>query len=398
MDKNLQRNRLKKVLSHYDAILAILVLFICVFGLIMIYSASSYRAEYYYGDSKLYFKRQGLFIVVGAAVMILVSLIDYRIYLKKIKFIKIRPIVILYFLCLALHIYALFKGHQSGGSKRWIELGGGMNFQPSEVSKVCFVLLAALLAGKKKRFVNTGNFFKNLGGFFLLFTFFIPILGIVAYQNLSSAIILAGIVTVIIFCVSMDKKYILVVFLILVGAVALFIWLKAYRSERIMHFLYPESMDPGDQILQGLYAIASGGLFGKGLGNSVQKLGNIPEVHTDMIFTIICEELGIIGGIALIGLFLLLLWRIFKIALNAPDIYGALIATGVLAQLSVQIIMNIAVVTNSIPATGVPLPFVSYGGSSLLIMLAEIGIVLNVSKRTKDVIEEEDEGEEEFED
>ena len=243
--------------------------------------------------------------------------------------------------------------------------------------------------------VNTGNFFKNILGFILLFLFFVPILGIVAAQNLSSAIILAGIVTVIIFCVSMDKKYIAVVFLMMAGAVALFIALKAYRSERIMHFLYPESMDPGDQILQGLYAIASGGLFGKGLGNSVQKLGNIPEVHTDMIFTIICEELGIIGGIALIGLFLLLLWRIFKIALNAPDIYGALIATGVLAQLSVQIIMNIAVVTNSIPATGVPLPFVSYGGSSLVIMLAEIGIVLNVSKRTRDTIEEEDE--EEFE-
>ena len=395
MDNNNQRSRLKKVLSHYDAILAILVLFICVFGLIMIYSASSYRAEYYYHDSKLYFRRQGLFIVLGAVLMVLVSLIDYRFYLKKMRFIKIRPIVILYFLCLLFHVYAFFKGHESGGSRRWIELGGGFNFQPSEISKVCFVLLAAFLAGKRKRLVNTGSFFKNILGFILLFLFFVPILGIVAAQNLSSAIILAGIVSVIIFCVSMDKKYSIVVFFMMLGAVILFIALKAYRSERIMHFMYPESMDPGDQILQGLYAIASGGLFGKGLGNSVQKLGNIPEVHTDMIFMIICEELGIIGGIALIGLFLLLLWRIFKIALNAPDIYGALIATGVFAQLSVQIIMNIAVVTNSIPATGVPLPFVSYGGSSLVIMLAEIGIVLSVSKRTKDVIEEEDE--EEFE-
>ena len=154
MENNRLRSGLKKVLSHYDAILAILVLFICVFGLIMIYSASSYRAEYYYGDSKLYFKRQGLFIVVGAAVMIAVSLIDYRVYLKKLKLIKIRPIFLLYFACLALHIYALFKGHESGGSKRWIELGGGMNFQPSEVSKVCFVLLAALIAGKRKRLVS----------------------------------------------------------------------------------------------------------------------------------------------------------------------------------------------------------------------------------------------------
>ncbi|MBR4776920.1 MAG: FtsW/RodA/SpoVE family cell cycle protein [Lachnospiraceae bacterium] len=360
----------------------------------MIYSASSYRAEYYYGDSKLYFRRQGLFIVLGVLVMVAVSLVDYRVYLKRIKFIKIRPITILALICFALHAYALLNGHESGGSKRWIELGGGINLQPSELSKVCFVLLAAFLAGKRKRFLNTGNFFKNLFGFVFLFLFFVPILGIVAYQNLSSAIILAGIVTIIFFCVSMDKKYFIVIAALMIGAVVLLIALKGYRSERIMHFLYPESMDPGDQILQGLYAIASGGLFGKGLGNSVQKLGNIPEVHTDMIFTIICEELGIIGGIALIGLFLLLLWRIFKIALNAPDIYGALIATGVLAQLSIQMIMNVAVVTNSIPATGVPLPFVSYGGSSLLIMMAEIGIVLNVSKRTRDDIEDEDFAEE----
>ena len=394
MENVKQQSRVRQVLSHYDAILGILVLFICVFGLIMIYSASSYRAEYYYGDSKLYFRRQGLFIVIGVFVMIAVSLVDYRVYLKKIKFIKIRPITILALICFALHAYALLNGHESGGSKRWIELGGGINLQPSELSKVCFVLLAAFLAGKRKRFLNTGNFFKNLFGFVLLFLFFVPILGIVAYQNLSSAIILAGIVTIIFFCVSMDKKYFIVIAALMIGAVVLLIALKGYRSERIMHFLYPESMDPGDQILQGLYAIASGGLFGKGLGNSVQKLGNIPEVHTDMIFTIICEELGIIGGIALIGLFLLLLWRIFKIALNAPDIYGALIATGVLAQLSIQMIMNVAVVTNSIPATGVPLPFVSYGGSSLLIMMAEIGIVLNVSKRTRDDIEDEDFAEE----
>ena len=394
MENVKQQSRVRQVLSHYDAILGILVLFICVFGLIMIYSASSYRAEYYYGDSKLDFRRQGLFIVIGVFVMIAVSLVDYRVYLKKIKFIKIRPITILALICFALHAYALLNGHESGGSKRWIELGGGINLQPSELSKVCFVLLAAFLAGKRKRFLNTGNFFKNLFGFVLLFLFFVPILGIVAYQNLSSAIILAGIVTIIFFCVSMDKKYFIVIAALMIGAVVLLIALKGYRSERIMHFLYPESMDPGDQILQGLYAIASGGLFGKGLGNSVQKLGNIPEVHTDMIFTIICEELGIIGGIALIGLFLLLLWRIFKIALNAPDIYGALIATGVLAQLSIQMIMNVAVVTNSIPATGVPLPFVSYGGSSLLIMMAEIGIVLNVSKRTRDDIEDEDFAEE----
>ena len=382
---------IKKVLSHYDAILAILVMLICVFGLIMIYSASSYRAEYYYKDSKLYFRSQGGFILGGIAIMILVSLINYRFYFKRIKIFKVKiPIIIFFWLiCIGLQIYVLFNGYESGGSARWIKLGP-VGFQPSELSKMMFVIAGAYVAARFKFLVNSGNFFKNLGGIILLYCPFLPVLAPVAKQNLSSAIILAGILTVIYFCVSMDKKYFIFVVAALAAAAIAMALLAGYRSQRIMHFLHPETMDPGDQILQGMYAIASGGLFGKGLGNSVQKLGNIPEVHTDMIFTIICEELGIIGGIALIGLFLLLLWRIFKVALNAPDLYGALIATGVFAQIALQVMMNVAVVTNSMPATGVPLPFVSYGGSSLLILMAEMGMVLNVSKRTEEVLEDEE--------
>ena len=387
------RNRIsiKKVLSHYDAILAILVLLICVFGLIMIYSASSYRAEYYYKDSKLYFRQQGYFILGGLAIMIIVSLINYKVYFKRIKLFKIKVPIIVFFwiICIGLQIYVLFNGYESGGSARWIKLGP-VSFQPSELSKMMFVLAGAYVAARFKFLVNSGSFIKNIFGIIILYCPFLFVLAPVAKQNLSSAIILAGILTVMYFCVSMDKKYFIFVVLALAGAALAMALLAGYRSQRIMHFLNPETMDPGDQILQGMYAIASGGLFGKGLGNSVQKLGNIPEVHTDMIFTIICEELGIIGGIALIGLFLLLLWRIFKIALNAPDIYGSLIATGVFAQIALQVMMNIAVVTNSMPATGVPLPFVSYGGSSLLILMAEMGIVLSVSKRTEEVIEEDE--------
>ena len=386
--------QIKRVLSHYDAILAILVLFICVFGLIMIYSASSYRAEYYYHDSKLYFRRQGLFLIGGTVLMILVSMISYKVYFKRVKIFKFRIPLVLFLgvICLGLHIYAMFNGHEAGGSSRWIQLGGsGVNLQPSELSKVFFVLGGTFIVAKLKRLINTGRIIQNFLGFVIIFLVFCPILGIVAYQNLSSAIILTGIIACLIFCASMDKRYLIPVVILLVAGGWWMIASKGYRSERIMHFIYPESMDPGDQILQGLYAIASGGLFGKGIGNSVQKLGNIPEVHTDMIFTIICEELGIIGGIALIGLFLLLLWRIFKIALNAPDLAGSLIATGVFAQIALQVMMNIAVVTNSMPATGVPLPFVSYGGSSLLILMAEMGVVLNVSKKTSEVIPDEDE-------
>ncbi len=154
-----------------------------------------------------------------------------------------------------------------------------------------------------------------------------------------------------------------------------------YRLERIKIWQDIENHPKGYQILQGLYAIASGGLFGKGLGQGVQKLGYIPEAHNDMIFSTICEELGLVGAFAVLFLFILLLWRIFIIAINAPDLFGSLIATGVMAHIAVQVLINVAVVTNTIPSTGIPLPFISYGGSSLLVLMMEMGIVLSVSDR-----------------
>ena len=384
----------KKVLSNFDLKLVVIVMTLCGFGLLMVYSASAYRAEYYYNDSKLYFNHQAIFIIIGTVLMLILSMIDYNVYDKKIRFLHIQPAVILYLICIGLHWYVFFAGYSAGGSSRWIQLGGGFNLQPSEVSKLCFVVFGALVVGTKKRIINTRRTIKNIGGVIVIFLMFAPILIPVALQNLSSAVILGGIIGIMLFCVSMDKKSFLLAILIPAGGAIIMILGKGYRSERLQHFLNPETMDSADQIMQGLYAIGFGGLFGRGLGNSVQKLGNMPEVHTDMIFTIICEELGIIGGICVIGLFLLLLWRIFMIALKAPDLYGALIATGVFAQVAIQVIMNIAVVTNSIPATGVPLPFISYGGSNLLILMAEMGIVLNVSKKTYTPIPDEEEDEE----
>ena len=153
--------------------------------------------------------------------------------------------------------------------------------------------------------------------------------------------------------------------------------------ERFAVWQNVETHPKGYQILQGLYAIASGGIFGKGLGESMQKLGFIPESHNDMIFSVICEELGLFGAVALILIFVLLIWRIFVIAINAPDLFGGLIATGVLVHIAAQVIINIAVVTNSIPSTGIPLPFISYGGTSIAILLVEMGIVLSVSNQIK---------------
>lgn len=382
MKKNLFSKITKTVLSNYDFSLVTLVLFLSAFGLLMIFSASSFRAQYYYGDAYLYIKRQGIFLVGGIVLMIITSLIDYEVYGKKMKLLHVRPVIILYLICLGLHLYVFFAGYSANGSSRWIQLGGGFNLQPSEISKVCFVLGGAFVIDRKKRLINTGRTLKNFLGVIFIFVLSAPILMLVAVQNLSSAVILGGILACLIFVVSRDKKGFLLAMIIPIIVGIFMIYAKGYRSERLTHFLDPETMDSADQIMQGLFAIAYGGLFGRGLGNSVQKLGNMPEVHTDMIFTIICEELGIIGGIAVIGLFLLLLWRIFMIALKAPDLYGALIAIGVFSQVAIQVIMNIAVVTNSMPATGVPLPFISYGGSNLMILMAEMGIVLNVSKKT----------------
>lgn len=387
--------KIKKVLSNYDAVLAVLVLSICIFGLVMIYSASSYRAEYYYHDSTLYFRKQGLFIVIGTVAMIFFSLVDYKLFFRSYKWAPIPVSALVWIGSLGMCIYVVFMGHVVGGSSRWIESGLGFNIQPSEIAKVGFVLFGAFVLTKWKRVINTGSTLRNFGFFWALIVPFAAVMAPVLYLNLSSAIILGAIIGGMILCVSMDKKYLIFVGIILGILLFVILFAGGYRTERVDVWLHPEKMDPGGQIMQGMLAIGSGGLFGKGFGNSVQKLGNIPEVHTDMIFTIICEELGIIGGIALLLMMMIMLWRIFKIALRATELKGSLIATGVFVQLAVQILMNIAVVTNAMPATGVPLPFVSYGGSSLVIMMAEIGLVLNVSKQTYETIEDKEETEEE---
>ena len=366
----------KTVLSSYDVVLIMLVLFLGVFGLVMIYSTSSYNAARYYGDAKLYFNRQGLFLIIGFFTMLLVSKIDYRIYIRPL-FGKtwLRPIGLLYMLCLGMQLYVLINGYAAGGSSRWIRIPGLGNFQPSEVTKICVILVVAYLAQKAPGKMN------YLSGYIIVIVIMAPLLGLVARQNLSTAIIMAGILTVICFTVARKKGYYFWVMLILAGAAVPFVAFAGYRAERIQNWLHPEKLESGSQILGGLYAIASGGFWGKGLGESIQKLGYIPEVHTDMVFTIICEELGIFGSILVIATVLFILWRLMLIAINAPDLYGSLIATGVLAHIALQVLLNIAVVTNSIPATGIPFPFISYGGSSLTSFLIEMGLVLGVSNK-----------------
>ena len=223
---------------------------------------------------------------------------------------------------------------------------------------------------------------KKIGKFSTMIRLFLPVLpiaGLVGASNLSTAIIILGIAGILIFTAS--PKYGQFLWMAAAGAgfLGIFLGLESYRLERLEIWRNPEQFEKGYQTLQGLYAIGSGGLFGQGLGKSIQKLGFLPEAQNDMIFSIICEELGLVGAGLILLLFLLMIWRFFVIATHARDLFGALIAAGAMAHMMIQVILNIAVVTNSIPNTGITLPFVSYGGTSVVFLLIEMGLVLSVS-------------------
>jgi len=359
---------------HYDYTLLFLIIFISCFGLVMIYSSSSFNAAKFYGDATLYVKKQLMWTAIGIPVMILVSGIDYHLYKIKLPIIRFRSISILYIVCMTMQAAVLFLGSRSGGSQRWLEFGS-MRFQPSEITKICIIIFTAHVVSLNPRKLDRAMEFVKI----MILT--LPLISLVVKENLSTAVIILLITVAICFVASRKKWYFVVAALVFVAIGAALVFLVGYRGTRIEAWLNVETHPKGQQTMQGLYAIASGGLFGKGLGNGFQKLGYISEVHNDMIFTIICEELGLFGAIAVILLYILLLRSIFIVALNAPDLFGSLIAVGVFIHIASQVLINIAAVTATIPTTGIPLPFVSYGGTSLLVLMAEMGIVLSVSNR-----------------
>lgn len=372
-----ERVKSKKFHSYYDYSLLFLTLFLLCFGLVMIYSTSSYNASRDTGNPAYYLEKQGVSAILGIVVMLIVSKIDYRFFITKLPVIKVKPVTLLYLLCIVLQILVLFIGRKVNGSRRWIDLGPLGGFQPSELSKVAVIMFTSYI-------VNIApSKLDKFRGFLRVIVFIIPLVVLVLIPNFSTALIMAATMIGICFVASRKKIYFILSGIFGAGIGAAFIFGVSYRSTRIDVWRNVETHPKGYQILQGLYAIASGGIFGKGLGESMQKLGFIPESHNDMIFSVICEELGLFGAVSVILLFVLLIWRLFVIAINAPDLYGGLIATGVLTHISVQVLLNIAVVTNTIPSTGIPLPFISYGGSSLVVLLFEMGIALSVSNQIK---------------
>ena len=367
---------------YYDYSLVFAVIFLTSFGLLMIYSSSSYMAQIdpKTADAAYYLKRQGFIALFGFLLMIGVSKVDYHWTLKWAG--------IMYVMSYVLMILVSIIGREVNGKKRWLGVGP-FSFQPTEFAKLALILFLTV------HIVNKGKEINKIKGVLIAFAVDIPIAGLVAKNNLSSGIIVGSLVFVMTFV--MSKLYWFHLLLgglavcAVIGAVPLahlllnMNILQPYQLSRILVWQNPADypQDGGFQVLQGLYAIGSGGIMGKGLGESIQKMGFVPEAQNDMIFAIICEELGLFGAVSLILVFMFMIYRFVVIANSAPDLYGACLVTGVMAQIAVQVILNIAVVTNTIPNTGITLPFVSYGGTSVLFLMVEIGLVLSVAHRIK---------------
>ena len=350
---------------QFDGILLILVVVLLVCGLIFLYSTSAYNGRVKFHDSAYYFKKQLSATSLGLMGMYLVSCMDYHILVKTAG--------LWYGISLVLSLMVLLFGDEYNGSKRWLSIGP-LSFQPSEFAKVAVILLLTwvITSGEEKK----RGIFYMAGTMALL----LPIVGLVGASNLSTAIIILGIGVILIFV--SNPRYLPFVGIGAAGVVfiGIFLGMASYRLERLAIWRNPEAYEKGFQTIQGLYAIGSGGIFGKGLGSSLQKLGFVPEAQNDMIFSIICEETGLVGACLLILLFGLLIWRLMVIATHARDLAGALVGAGIMGHMAMQVILNIAVVTNTIPNTGITLPFVSYGGTSVLFLLAEMGLALSVSR------------------
>lgn len=381
-----KRGARKNQESFSDYTLLFIVLFLLAFGLVMLYSTSAYDANLTYNDSTYLFRKQIFSTLAGLVVLFIVSHLPYHLWE--------RFAVIGYGVSVALVLLIIPFGIEANGAKRWLRVFG-ISLQPAEVAKLAMILFLAYLICKMGRNIRT------MRGFLVVLGAAAPISGLiyVITRNLSSAIIIMGIAVVMLFVACPDYKRFIILGLIGIAGVAGIVFLivkmsesgsvGSFRGERILAWLDPEAYASGKgfQTLQALYAIGSGGILGKGLGQSMQKLGFLPEAQNDMIFSIICEELGLFGAIAVLMMFILLIWRCMIIANNAPDLFGALLVVGVMGHIAIQVILNVAVVTNTIPNTGISLPFISYGGSSVMFLLAEIGIVFSVGRgiRLKDL-------------
>lgn len=367
--------------NYYDYSLFFIIIFLLCFGVIMLYSTTSYQAQMQGQTTTQYLKSHLLGIGIGLTAMIMISRIDYHFWEK---FAWIGYVVALVLILLVLSPL----GKNSNGATRWLRIGS-LTFQPAEFAKIAVILLMAHLIKISIKSINKIWTMVKLVGI----TFPVVAMIKIITNNLSSAIIILGIAVVMIFIATPRYDIFVLGGTVGVGVLAIFLLNvekimnigESFRMDRVLAWLHPEDypLDEGFQVLQSLYAIGSGGMFGKGLGNSIQKLNFLPEPQNDMIFAIICEELGLFGAVCVILMFVFMLWRFMVIANNAPDLFGTMLVIGIMAHIAIQVILNIAVVTNSMPNTGITLPFISYGGTSAMCLLAEMGLALGVSRKIK---------------
>lgn len=355
--------------------LLIVVLVLLAIGLVTVLSASAHYSLRTEGDSYFYVKKQLLFAVVGIISMLIISRIDYRILNSRISYVLLGIAFVM--LCL---VFVPGIGVTRNDATRWINLAG-FQFQPSEIMKVAMIFFIATTISKNP---------KRIKQFWAGFVPYLVLIGAIAVllllePHMSATIIIAVIAIAMIFVAGAKFSHLIPIGVVgVLGAIVL-AYTSEYRWKRVMIFLDPwqDARGDGYQIIQSLYAIGSGGLFGVGLGKSVQKYLYIPEPHNDFIFAIWAEEMGLFGVILVILLFGIFIWRGITIALKAPDMFGSLLATGVTVMIGIQAIFSIAVVSSSMPVTGIPLPFFSYGGTALVILLSCVGILLSVSRQAR---------------
>lgn len=384
MQKTAKKKRVSKFANNqFDFILCITVFLLLALGIIMVLSASAPSSLSTTGNSYTYVKKQLMFAFGGVVLMLFLSKVDYRVYKKWYWYLYILG-------CIALMLVVIpGLGYSVKGATRWIKIGG-TQFQPSEITKICMIIFfAGYLTDHKDKIQNLKD------GFIAPLVFLaVPAIILFFFQNHLSVSLVIGFVTVVMMFISGCKlKHFAISGLIAVSAVGVLFGIigmknssndenKSFRVNRITSFMNPweDVLGTGYQTVQSLYAIGSGGMFGLGLGNSKQKYLYIPEPHNDFIFSILAEELGFFGCILVIILFLIFTWRGIVISMKAKDMFGSLIAIGVTTLIAIQAILNIAVVTNTVPNTGMSLPFFSYGGTALVLLLANVGILLNISR------------------
>lgn len=367
--------------EYYDYNLVAAIILLTCFGLVMLYSTSAYTSTIKYGDDMYFFKKQAAISFVCIAGVLFISMFDYHILARFTG--------VLYGVAAGSMVLVRTPlGTVSNGARRWLRIGP-IQFQPAEIAKIAVIVCLSYMIVHMGKKMNSLKACMTLGAMGT----FLALLAYVCTDNLSTAIIIFCITVGMIFVAHPKTRIFLILVAVAIAFLAILVFVIGqsvketddFRLNRIIAWLHPENATgtAAYQTIQALYAIGSGGFLGRGLGNSIQKLGSVPEAQNDMIFSIICEELGIVGGVILLLLFGYLLYRLCFIAQNAPDLFGSLIVSGIFIHIALQVILNIAVVVNLMPNTGVTLPFISYGGTSIMFLMAEMGLALSVSKQIK---------------